>query len=70
MLAIPSDDYRLQIYDAKTAEQLDEYDFGSPIVVAEFIGDGSRLLVLTRDQTAFVMKPQAHKADTNIAVAE
>lgn len=70
MFAVQSDDHHLQILDAKTMDPIDEYGFESPIVIARFVGDGTRILVLTRDQTAFIMKPQAHKDDTIQAEAK
>jgi hypothetical protein len=63
MLMLQNDEHHLQVFDAKTMESIDEYGFESPIAIARFVGDGSRLIVLTRDQTAYVMKPQPHNSD-------
>jgi hypothetical protein len=60
---LQTDEHHLQVFDAKTMESIDEYGFESPIAIARFVGDGSRLMVLTRDQTAYVMKPQPHNGD-------
>jgi hypothetical protein len=70
MLALETDEHRLQIYDAKSQEKLDEYSFASPIAYFRFVTDGSKLLVLTRDQTAMVAKPQSHDSDVAQAAAK
>jgi hypothetical protein len=55
--------HRLQVFDINSSEKIDEASFASPVAFARFLGDGSRLLVLTRNQTAFVLKPEASVSD-------
>ena len=63
LFAVSSDEHRLQVHDARNMEPIDEYVFESPIASAQFVGDGSYLAVVTRDQTAYILKPKAHDTD-------
>jgi outer membrane protein assembly factor BamB len=55
LLALETDSRQLTIYDLSTGAKLDNQIFSDPIVYAHFSADGQRLLVLTEDQTAFVL---------------
>jgi len=63
LLLVQTDEHHLQVLDAKTMEPIDEYGFQSPLAAARFLADGTRLIVLTRDQTAYVLRPTPHHAD-------
>lgn len=58
LLVVGTGDNRLQVYDAETLEQVDQFSFGEKIALVRFIGTGNRLLVITRDQTVFVLEPK------------
>jgi len=45
----------LLVYDAKTLKQTNEYFFAEPVVLKIFSEEGKRLLVMTSDQTLFVL---------------
>jgi hypothetical protein len=55
LLALGTDSRQLTIYDLSTGTKLDNQTFSDPIVYTHFSRDGQRLLVLTKDQTAFVL---------------
>jgi hypothetical protein len=55
LLALGTDSRQLTIYDLSTGTKLDNQTFSDPIVYTHFSRDGQRLLVLTEDQTAFVL---------------
>jgi hypothetical protein len=57
LLVVGTGDNRLEIYDTETLEQVDQFSFGDKIAIVRFIGSGNRLLVITRDQTVFVLEP-------------
>jgi WD40 repeat protein len=67
LLAVGAGDNRVQVYDADTLEQVDQYSFAEPITIAMFLPDGHRLLVITRDQTVFVLDPRREPADLQTA---
>jgi len=45
----------LLVYDLKTLKQTNEYFFADPVMLKIFSEDGKRLLVMTSDQTLFVL---------------
>src|SRR5271157_13283 len=45
----------LLVYDVKTLKQTNEYFFADPVMLKLFSEDGKRLLVMTSDQTLFVL---------------
>ncbi|PYV34122.1 MAG: hypothetical protein DMG22_07380 [Acidobacteria bacterium] len=45
----------LTLFDLGSLEERDDFTFKSPIVFTEFSSDGKRLLVLTRDQSAYTL---------------
>ncbi len=45
----------LLVYDVKTLKQTNEYFFADPVVLRIFSEDAKRLLVMTSDQTVFVL---------------
>jgi len=45
----------LLVYDLKSLKQTDEYFFAEPVTTKAFSEDGKRLLVLTSDQTVFIL---------------
>jgi hypothetical protein len=46
---------QLAIYDLQSMKQTSEFSFAAPVLAHEFSADGKQLLVLTNDQTAFVL---------------
>lgn len=55
LLALETDSRELTIYDLSSGTKLDKQIFSDPIVYTHFSADGQRLLVLTENQTAFVL---------------
>jgi hypothetical protein len=55
LLALETDSRQLTIYDLSSGTKLDNQIFSDPIVYTHFSADGQRLLVLTENQTAFVL---------------
>ena len=54
-LLAAADENHLRLYDIKTGTKKDEYLFSAAPVYTRFSGDGKRLLVLTAEQSIFVM---------------
>jgi hypothetical protein len=55
LLALDSEKRELNIYDLATAKQLRQCVFAEPVVLKAFSMDGKRLLVLTSDQTVYLL---------------
>ncbi|MGH9940920.1 MAG: M48 family metalloprotease [Pyrinomonadaceae bacterium] len=55
LLGVENERGQLAIYDLTTLDKRDEFVFSSPIAFAQFSPDGKRLLVLTANQTAYVL---------------
>lgn len=55
LLALETDSGELTICDLRTGTKLDKQVFSDPIVYTHFSADGQRLLVITGNQTAFVL---------------
>jgi hypothetical protein len=54
-LLAAADGNHLRLYDLKTGTKKDEYSFSEVPVYTHFSGDGKRLLILTAEQSLFVM---------------
>jgi len=59
LLCAENETGKLAIYELATMQKRDEFVFASPVSWAQFSPDGSKLLVLTANQTAFVLVPNA-----------
>jgi len=57
----------LLVYDVKTLKQTNEYFFADPVVLRIFSEDGKRLLVMTSDQTLFVLDLAQGEATSALA---
>ncbi len=57
----------LLIYDLKALKRTNEYFFAEPVVLRIFSEDGKRLLVMTSDQTLFMLDLAAGDATTKLA---
>jgi WD40 repeat protein len=55
LLALQNEHGHLSLYDLSTTELVDQFVFPSHIVCKLFAADGSRLFVLTADQTAYTL---------------
>ena len=55
LLAVSSEEARVDVYDLKSGEKLKDYRFPAPVAYTQFSADGSRMLAITRDQQAFVL---------------
>ena len=55
LLSVETDRGQLTLFDLATGERRDRFDFSSPVSLAHFSDDGKRLLVLTADQTVYVL---------------
>ncbi len=49
---------KLALYDLSSSEKRAQYTFESPVILSEFSGDGKRLLVVTADQTVYILDPK------------
>jgi hypothetical protein len=61
---------RLSLYDLSTLEKRAQYVFGSPVIVAEFSGDGKQLLIATADQTVYLLDPTASSAASGLSAKQ
>jgi WD40 repeat protein len=59
LLCVENETGKLAVYDLHTLEKRDEFVFSSPISMLRFSPDGRRLLVLTVNQTVYVMDVSA-----------
>jgi WD40 repeat protein len=55
LLSVETERGQLTLFDLSTGERRDRYDFSSPVSLAHFGDDGKRLLVLTADQTVYLL---------------
>jgi hypothetical protein len=56
LMAVDVGGGRLALYDMASMKRRDEFTFVRPIQLIAFTPDGSRLFVLTQDQTTFVLE--------------
>lgn len=54
-LALESEPGTLSIYDLATLQKSEDLSFGMPLAFYQFVGDGSKLLAVTDDQTAYLL---------------
>ncbi|HEX6185657.1 MAG TPA: M48 family metalloprotease [Pyrinomonadaceae bacterium] len=55
LLSVETERGQLTLFDLSTGERRDRFDFSAPVSLAHFSDDGKRLLVLTADQTVYVL---------------
>ena len=55
LLCVENERGQLTLYDLKTMTKRDNFVFSSPVSLARFSADGTRLFVLTANQTAYVL---------------
>lgn len=55
-LLVENGNGKADLYDVATLEPVIHYEFPHPVLSAEFLADGSSLLVLTNDQTIYRLK--------------
>lgn len=55
LLAVAQEGGHLVLYDLNTGQQRDVFDFPSMVVYSRFSADGRRMLVLTQDQSIYVL---------------
>ncbi len=55
LLSVENERGQLALYDLKTMQKRNNFVFASPVSLARFGADGKRLLVLTANQTAYVL---------------
>jgi hypothetical protein len=55
LLSVETERGQLTLFDLSTGERRDRFDFAAPVSLAHFSDDGKRLLVLTADQTVYVL---------------
>jgi hypothetical protein len=70
LLSVVSNPGELAIYDLRTLKRRDQFDFPRYLSMDAFSGDGKKLLVLTDDQTAYILdmtKPAASSTATAVA---
>ncbi|HEX8292560.1 MAG TPA: M48 family metalloprotease [Pyrinomonadaceae bacterium] len=55
LLSVETERGQLTLFDLATGERRDRFDFAAPVSLAHFSDDGKRLLVVTADQTAYLL---------------
>jgi WD40 repeat protein len=55
LLSVETERGQLTLIDLSTGERRDRFDFAAPVSLAHFSDDGRRLLVLTADQTVYLL---------------
>jgi hypothetical protein len=55
LLSVDMGGGRLAVHDLATMRRRDQFTFATPVVTASFSTDGTRLFVLTSDQTAYLL---------------
>ncbi|MBI3652472.1 MAG: M48 family metalloprotease [Acidobacteria bacterium] len=55
LLCVENENGQLTLYDVTTTEKRDQFMFSSPVSLAAFSQDGKRLLVVTAEQTVYVL---------------
>ena len=55
LLCVENEPSQLIIYDLTSMEKRDQFNFSTPIALTRFSSDGKRLLVLTSNQTAYLL---------------
>ena len=55
LLSVSTERGQLTLFDLATGERRDRFDFAAPVSLAHFSDDGKRLLVLTADQTIYLL---------------
>lgn len=55
LMCVENERGKIAVYDLSTMEKRDELIFSHPVSMLRFSGDGKRLLVLTSNQTVYVM---------------
>jgi WD40 repeat protein len=55
LVSVETERGQLTLFDLSTGERRDRFDFSAPVSLAHFSDDGKRLLVLTADQTVYVL---------------
>jgi WD40 repeat protein len=64
LLGVENESGKLALYDLNTMDKLDEFVFSSPISMFRFSPDGSRLFVLTANQTVYLLDVSSTAAAT------
>ncbi len=64
LLCAENETGKLTVYELSTLQKRDEFIFSSPVSWAQFSPDGAKLLVLTANQTAYVLVPNANANPT------
>ena len=55
LVSVETERGQLTLFDLATGERRDRFDFAAPVSLAHFSDDGKRLLVLTADQTVYLL---------------
>jgi len=59
LMCVENERCKIAVYDLSTMEKRDELVFSNPVSMLRFSGDGRRLLVLTSNQTVYVLDAAA-----------
>jgi WD40 repeat protein len=68
LLAVENEPGKIDVYDLASLEKRSQLAFPSPIALWQFSGDGKRLLVLTKAQTAYTF--DCGRLSTKVAAAQ
>jgi hypothetical protein len=55
LVAVNDEDEQLVLYDIESGEEVDRFTFASPVILKRFGQEGTRLAVVTGDQTAYAL---------------
>lgn len=55
LLSVENESGKLAIYDLATMNKRDSFTFSTPLSMLRFSPDGQRLMVLTTDQTVYML---------------
>jgi Tol biopolymer transport system component len=59
LVCVENERGKIAVYDLSTTEKRDELVFSNPVSMPRFSGDGKKLLVLTSNQTVYVVDAAA-----------
>jgi WD40 repeat protein len=61
-----SQSQKLALYDLSDFQERSTFEFESPVIYSDFSGDGKRLLVVTADQTIYLLNTTVSGANSKI----
>lgn len=68
LMSVVSQKGKIDLYDCATLQKLNEFEFPAAAIYSQISNDGQRLMVLTADQIAYILKTRAQSQSTQSAV--